>query len=232
MGVAIGAFGLVAWVASPLWVPIMLGVVMAASASHPYAALVRRFGERRKPWLAAFITIVSGIGVAAIGTTIVLLAVHELSTLVAYFSKPNNFGSIQGVVGGRAERAMQSIDLDTQHVYEWARGQLEAAARYAATAAAIVVRETTFALLGLIVALITMYYTLIEREGIEQRLERMLPLNPRHTRALLHEASEVGRTAFYGKASCRGGGIFFLMLCEKVYVREGEALQGAHGVLR
>jgi len=200
MGVVLVSFSLAAWVASPLWVSIMLGVVMAVSANRPYAALVRRLGERRKPWAAALITMVSGIGVAAVGATIVLLAVHELSALVARFNEPGNSAlpSLPSVVGGRAERVMQDVGIDTQRAYDWVRGELEAATRYAATAVAIVLRKTSFALLGLIVALITMYYALIEREGIERRLERLLPLDPQHTRALLHEASEVGRTAFVG----------------------------------
>jgi len=198
MGVAIGSFGLVAWVASPLWVPIMLGVVMAVSAGRPYAALVRRFGKRRKSWAAALMTIASGLGVAVFSTTIVVLAGRELSSLVARFGEHGDSGALTWFIGGRVEHTLEQLGIDTQRATEWARSQLEAGARYATGAIAIILHKTSFAFLGLIVALMTMYYTLIERDSIERRLERMLPLDPKHTRALLHEASDVGRTAFLG----------------------------------
>jgi predicted PurR-regulated permease PerM len=43
-----------------------------------------------------------------------------------------------------------------------------------------------------------MYYVLISGPAIARRIERIAPLEPRHTRALLVEAREVGRTAFLG----------------------------------
>jgi predicted PurR-regulated permease PerM len=52
--------------------------------------------------------------------------------------------------------------------------------------------------LGLIIGLITMYYVLLEWATIAVRLERILPLDPRHTRALVLEFRDVGRSAFVG----------------------------------
>ena len=44
----------------------------------------------------------------------------------------------------------------------------------------------------------TMYYVLLEGAGLARRIERIAPLEPRHTRALIVEAREVGRDAFLG----------------------------------
>jgi predicted PurR-regulated permease PerM len=49
-----------------------------------------------------------------------------------------------------------------------------------------------------VVTLTTMYYVLLDGDGLARRIERIAPLEPRHTRALLVEAREVGRTAFLG----------------------------------
>jgi predicted PurR-regulated permease PerM len=60
------------------------------------------------------------------------------------------------------------------------------------------VRTTSSGVLGLVVALMTMYYALLEGPRVARRIERIAPLEPRHTRALIIEAREVGRTAFIG----------------------------------
>ena len=62
----------------------------------------------------------------------------------------------------------------------------------------MVVRTTGFAILGLVVALLSMYYMLVDGPNLARRIERVLPLEPQHTQALLVEVREVGRTAFIG----------------------------------
>jgi predicted PurR-regulated permease PerM len=43
-----------------------------------------------------------------------------------------------------------------------------------------------------------MYYALVEWTAISMRLEKVMPLDPRHTRALMLEFREVGRSALVG----------------------------------
>ena len=68
----------------------------------------------------------------------------------------------------------------------------------ASAAAGSILTTTSTAVLELILALITMYYVLIDWSRIAMRLERVLPLDPRHTRSLILEMREVGRSAFVG----------------------------------
>jgi predicted PurR-regulated permease PerM len=69
---------------------------------------------------------------------------------------------------------------------------------YVTAAAGLVLSATTSALIGLLIGSITMYYALVEWAAISTRLERVMPLDPRHTRALMLEFREVGRSALLG----------------------------------
>jgi predicted PurR-regulated permease PerM len=125
--------------------------------------------------------------------------------------------SLAGLVGARGARAIADLGVDTDRLYRWIQSELEAAAAYATTLGAFVVRTASFAVLGLVVALMTTYYVLLEGPGLVRRIERIAPLDPRHTRALLFEAREVGRTAFLGTiatAVVQGliGGLGYVML--------------------
>ncbi len=198
VAVVVAAFAAVAWVASPLWVPLLLGVVMAVSAQRPFESLVARLGSRRTPLAAAIVTLASGVGLALAGAAMLLMLSNELMKLVGYLGAHATSGSLAGLVGERAARTIQDLGVDTKWLYAWVLRELEAAASYATTLAAVVVRTMSYGVLGLVVALLTMYYVLVSGPAIARRIERVAPLEPRHTRALLVEAREVGRSAFVG----------------------------------
>jgi predicted PurR-regulated permease PerM len=198
IGVVLASLAAVAWVAHPLWVAILLGVVMAISAHRPYEALLRRLGDTRKTWAAAIVTVASGTVLAATTALIVLTLSNEMMKLVTHLDQHGSSGSLAGLIGERGAHAIQDLGIDTQRAYTWLRTEIEAAASYMATLAALVVRTTSYAILALVVALMTMYYVLLEGHGLARRIERIAPLEPRHTRALIKEAREVGRDAFLG----------------------------------
>jgi predicted PurR-regulated permease PerM len=192
----LASFAAAALVASPLWIAIVIGVVMAISAHRPYELL--RAKLRRRSSLSAGVTMLaSGVLVAVAGTPIVLVLTNELMKLVAHLQEASP-GSLAGIIGQRAANAVARLGIDTARVYAWAESELEAAASFAVRAAAVILSTTSHALLGLVVALMTMYYVLLEDLELARRLERIVPLEPRHTRALLVEAREVSRTAFMG----------------------------------
>lgn len=197
VGVVILSFIGAAVVAGPLWIAITIGCVMAISAQRPYRLLSRALGDR--PSLAAgIVTLTFGLA-AALTTAVTLLALtNELVKLVAHINEHGNVGSLAGVIGERPARAIEEAGVDTNRLYAWAQSQIEAAATFAASMAAIVLRTTSEAFLSLVVALLTMYYALLEGQSTARRIERIAPLEPRHTRALLAEAREVSRSAFIG----------------------------------
>jgi predicted PurR-regulated permease PerM len=196
--VVVLSFALAAWVATPLWVSILFGVVMGVTAHHPFLVLVHRLGDKRAPLAAGLVTLASGLLVTLVGAVVLLTLTNELAKLVTHLDQHRSSGSLAGIIGERGVRALGDLGIDTERAYARARHELEAAASYAGQLAAVVLRTTSSAVLGLVVALTTMYYVLVEGPGIARRIERIAPLEPRHTRALLVEARDVGRTAFVG----------------------------------
>jgi predicted PurR-regulated permease PerM len=198
IAVVVLSFGAAAWVAHPLWVAILLGVVMAISAHRPYVALRDRLGEKRRSWAAGIVTLGSGLLLAVTTAVVVLTLSNEMMKVVTHLDRHGSSDSLAGLVGDRGAAAIQELGVDTKRVYTWVRTEIEATASAMATLAAVVVRTTSYAFLGLVVALMTMYYVLLEGHGLARRIERIAPLEPRHTRALIQEAREVGRDAFLG----------------------------------
>lgn len=186
-----------ATVAAPLWIPILFGVVMAISAHRPYRALARKIRDRQS-LAAGLVTLAAGLIVAVAGTLVVVALTNELMKLVAHLNERGSSGLIVDSFGPRLTTLATRLGVDTAKLSAWAESQVEAAATFAASTAAVVLRTTSETFLGLVVALMTMYYMLIEGAGLARRFERILPLEPRHTRALLLEARDVGHTAFLG----------------------------------
>ncbi len=191
------ATAVVVWIAKPLWVGILFGMLMAFTAQPAYRRLSARFGGRRM--------LASSLVVAASGAVVICLAafgiwllVRELIALAALLEQRMATGTLSGMVGERAARLVDKAGLDRAAVLAKLREELGAAAGFAATAAGVVAQAATSAVLGIMVALITMYYVLLEWRTLAMRLERILPLDPRHTRALILEFRDVGRGALVG----------------------------------
>lgn len=198
VAVVLLSFAGAALVAAPIGIAIVLGVVMALSTQGPYRMLKRRIGEERKAIAAAIVTVVCGLIFAVVSFVVLLSLANELLKVVAHLQQQGKTDSLDDLIGLKATHAIQRLGVDTASLYTWARGSLEAAATYFASAAAIVLRTASSAVLGLIVALMTMFYVLHQGQALALRIERVAPLEPRHTRELITEAREVGRTAFIG----------------------------------
>lgn len=191
------AFVAAAIVAAPVAMAVVLGTVLAISAYRPYRLLRDELGDR-SCLAAAIVTALSGLLIAVVGSSLLVALGNELMKLVLYLNEHGRSGSLAGIIGERPTRAMEHAGVDTVALYAWTQRHLEAAATFAASSVAVVVRTTSDALLGLVVALMTMYTMLVEGPRLAQRIESVAPLEPRHTRALLVEAREVARTAFIG----------------------------------
>ena len=198
IAVVVASFVTAAWVAHPLWVALLLGVLLAVSAQRPYEWLRGKLGQKRASWAAGIVTLTLGVLFAISCAAIVLVLSNEMMKVVSHLNQHGSADNLQGLVGDSAARLIHDIGFDTQHVFDWIRKQIESAAAYMGALAALVVKTTSYAVLGLIVALMTMYYMLIEGHDLARRIERIAPLEPRHTRALLQEARDVGRDAFLG----------------------------------
>jgi predicted PurR-regulated permease PerM len=102
------------------------------------------------------------------------------------------------LLGPRAARWLTALGINHDLIVAHLRDELGHLANLAASAAGLLVQASLGFVLTLIVALWTMYYVVLDWGRIASHLERLLPLDPRHTRALVAEFREVGRTAFVG----------------------------------
>jgi predicted PurR-regulated permease PerM len=93
---------------------------------------------------------------------------------------------------------LDAVGLHRGVVIARVRDELGRLANVAAQAAGVVVQASAGVLLTVVVSLWTMFYVLVDWPRIARRLERLLPLDPRHTRALVDEFRDVGRRAFVG----------------------------------
>jgi predicted PurR-regulated permease PerM len=191
------SFLAVARLAAPVWVGIVLGALMAFTAQPLYRKLSRRLGEHKKP-AALVTTVVTGLLCVALGSASVYVLTGEIFGVIAVLQQRLDSGTLAGLIGEHAARLALRIGLDDAEIVRLIQIELGRAASYATEAAGLVLQTTVTAVMGLVIGCITMYYVLIEWPRIPVRLERVLPLDPRHTRALVLEFRDIGRSAMVG----------------------------------
>jgi predicted PurR-regulated permease PerM len=190
-------FGLAAWIASPLWVGLFLGAVCAFTMQPMYRRLAARWNNRRH-LAAAVVTVGSGaVGAALLGGAGVVLG-GEVGKIIVAAQALLKGPPIAQRMGPRLVRVLQSLGYSADDVGQRLHESLASAAEHVAAAASLVAKTATEGLLGLMLALMTMYYVLLEWSTVTVKMERVLPLDPRHTRALVLEFREVGRTTLLG----------------------------------
>jgi predicted PurR-regulated permease PerM len=191
------SFVAVAMLAAPVWVGIVLGALMAFTAQPLYRKLSARLGERRKP-AALVTTIVTALLCVALGSAAVYVLTTELFGVISVLQHRLDSGTLAGLIGDRAASLVLRIGLDDAEIVHRVQVELGRATSYATQAAGLLLQTTVTAVVGLVIGCITMYYVLIEWPRFPVRLERVLPLDPRHTRALVLEFRDIGRSALIG----------------------------------
>jgi predicted PurR-regulated permease PerM len=215
------SFLVVAWIASPLWVGIALGAVMAFTIQVPFRTLSARLGERRR-LAAGLVTLGSGLLCAGVAAVVFYAASSELLSFVESMRGKLSAGSPSDWLGETVLGFLRRVGINPSALDARIHHELEDATGYATTAAAAILEATTSAVLGLMVALATMYYVLVDWTPLALRLERVLPFDPRHTRALILEFRDVGRGTLVGTIGTA--------LVQGALASVGYALGGAHEV--
>lgn len=198
---ALGALATVAiaaiiWVASPVGVGILLGMLLAFSLQPFYERVVLRNGQ---PGLTA-------LGFVLVSATGLLATLGGLSSLLISRGAVMMQALIASLAPGGAVRALAerlSLKLGPLQIHsdEISAKLRDAAADLAAQAASIAatVATTTFELLlALFFAMMTLSFILRHWGAIAARAEDMVPLRPRYTRELLVEFQRVGRSTLLG----------------------------------
>ncbi|HXX65820.1 MAG TPA: AI-2E family transporter [Polyangiaceae bacterium] len=197
LGVLLGlTFLVVAWMAAPLLVGLALGTVMGFTAQPLYARLSTQLRQRRA-LAAALTTLLSGLMIIGAAAAATWLLVREVVNAIPAIERGVGAGS-GGLIGPRGARILSALHVDREAVVRRLEGELGRLGDLAAAAARVVAQTSAGVLLTIVVALWTTYYVLLDWPRIARHLERLLPLDPQHTRALVAEFRDVGRRAFVG----------------------------------
>jgi predicted PurR-regulated permease PerM len=197
MAILLGvAFVLVAYVAAPMWVGLMLGTVLAFTFQPLYERVATILGRRSLS--AGLVTLVAGVAAAALGAAALYVVTDELVTIVKLLQKHANGATLADMIGARAARTIEHLGFAPDHVVDRIHAELGRAEASVAAAAGVAAQTVTNGVLSLIVAIITMYYVLLEWPRVTRRVETILPIDPVHTRAIMRELRDVGRGALVG----------------------------------
>jgi predicted PurR-regulated permease PerM len=191
------SFLAVARLAEPVWIGIVFGALMAFTLQPIYRKVCMRLGQRRR-WASLLVTLITG-GLCVLGGGAALyVTTRELVGVMGALEEKIASGSLRSVIGEHGVRLAQRFGFDEVELMRRIQSELGRATTYLAQAAGLLVETTKTAVVGLVIGCITMYYVLVEWPSIPVRLERVLPLDPRHTRALVLEFRDVGRSALIG----------------------------------
>lgn len=193
----VGTFVLAAWIASPLWVGIVLGAAMAFATQPLFLRLADELKGKRRV-AAAIVTFASGAAGLALLAGAVYVLTDELVSLAAIVQERFGKHSLDGLLGGQLAKMVDQLGIPRDAALAKIQDQLSASASWVAAQAATAAQTATHALLALVMALITMYYVLVAWPMLMERATNVSPLDPRHSRALLLELRDVGRGALLG----------------------------------
>jgi predicted PurR-regulated permease PerM len=191
------SFLAVARLAAPVWVGIVFGLLMAFTMQPLHIQLEARLKGRHR--LAALLTALGTAGLSIVlfaGVTFALT--RELSDAVIALQRRFVGVPISDIVGERGHRLIERFGLSEAELLVRIQAELGRATGYVTQAAGLVLQTTSTAVIALLIGCITMYYALVDWTAISTRLEKVMPLDPRHTRALVLEFREVGRSALFG----------------------------------
>jgi predicted PurR-regulated permease PerM len=192
---ALLAIVVIFWVTLPIAIGILLGTFLAFMAEPIYERLTQRIGAR---WASAATVFGASVALAAVLGGLGALFVTRgtvLAGMLADAFKP-------GHDGDRALAALahltERIGVSREQLGDRAQSAISHIAAQTAEIATTIAATTGGALLGLLFAMMAMFYVLRNWPTVLSRAQETLPLKPEYTLALFDEFRVVGRTTLLG----------------------------------
>jgi predicted PurR-regulated permease PerM len=184
------------WLSLPVASGLFLGTFLAFSLLGAHDTLTRRF---HRPGLSAIALALSS-GLSSIGGVLLLLYFVIQRAISAARDLTHGFGphgTLQGSLE-RLQRATEKVPFGPYDIEGRVRQTAEQAIAKLTSTIALVAGTTFSAALMLFFTVMTTFFVLRNWTAILDRAERMLPLNPVHTRVVLAEFQKVGKEVFVG----------------------------------
>lgn len=193
---ALVAVALILWVLLPVGIGVLIGALLAFTLHHPYKPLVRRTG--RPVLVAVGATTAATAAVAGtLGAFIYVLILQGITVLgtVPKLLAPGGGGA---AFVQKALAPVALVGLRPEQVVNQIREALGGIATTLAGWAAQALGFAVDGMLAIFFMAMTMYYVLRNWTSLARRAQRMVPINPHHTRRLLRELRRLGRTVVIG----------------------------------
>jgi predicted PurR-regulated permease PerM len=199
---AIAALAVMVYIAWEIGVGILLGVLTAFMLQPLYVGILRRW---KRPWLAQTVCIMVTaswiflglIGISAVFVTRGSVMVNKLiNGLEPHGSLRNQFGLLSDKLKPLGLQ-LSTLEDNIRHAHS-IREVATSVGSYAADVATTIATETFRGMLSIFFLLLTAHFVLSRGPALEQNAERMMPISPRHTRALIAEFRRVGRAVLLG----------------------------------
>jgi predicted PurR-regulated permease PerM len=176
----------------PILPPVLLGALLAAFATPLRVRIEARFPGRTVAAAAITVLLVAAV-LVPIGVVVMLIAerliavLDRLPTLAAWIDGPDG---LQGYLADKPFlQRLTPADLGTQ---------IQGAVTWLGSAIPGLLTGFFELILSFFLTMVTAYYLLHDGRWARARLERALPLEPHHTRAIIDEFEMVGRAVVVG----------------------------------
>ena len=184
------------WIVAPIGTGVMLGTVFAFAMYPAYSSLSRRTHKPRL--VAAAVTVLTTLAVA--GTLGVLLFLLVQQGVAAFSKVPASLapGGPADALMARLAGPLRALHVDPSTLADRLSGALANAASYAAGWATQLANTLFDAAIALLFMSTTMYFVLRRWAALGRVAERMMPINPRHTRRLMRQIRRLGHAVILG----------------------------------
>ncbi len=185
----------VAWLVMPVGIGILLGTFLAFMVEHSHDHLKRWLGPRGAAIATVLgASVVLAVTLGGLGVLFVAKGTTLARMLIDAF-KPGATGDHALVALGRLT---QRIGISEADLTEKARGLATEIGDRTADIAGTIASTTGAAILGLLFAMLAMFYVLRNWDAISRGAQATFPLRPEYTRALFEEFRAVGKTTLLG----------------------------------
>jgi len=184
------------WLTLPVALGLLIGMLIAFTVEAPYRRLAARWG---RPTLAAmvctggtailFFVAMGWLGYLLVSRGVVMAGAAQ----VAFAPGGGGWEFVQGIAHRVGIQEISLEDITSRIVA--AAGEI---ATSVAEIGARIAKASFRILLGGIFAVMAIYFVLLHWRATTARIEALLPLEPRHTRALLEEFHRAGRSVLLG----------------------------------
>jgi predicted PurR-regulated permease PerM len=190
------AVALIAWVAMPVGIGILLGTLTAFTLQPTYERLIIRTG---RPKLSALLCVgLATAGIAGTVTGVAFLLVSRGVVMAEKLLVALSPGGAGREFMDRLSRLATLVHIDLAMVVAKLRDAAAELASRAALLAGVVAQAAFSGFVTVFFLVMTIHFVLRNWDDITRRAEDMLPLNARHTHALFAEFQKVGRTVLLG----------------------------------